>query len=65
MFIIRHYVYLAILHYMSGGNPPNILTHVCKSFDGFYVQSVTSHLTEHIYLPAIRVFIKFILFETQ
>jgi len=26
MFIIRHYVYLVILHYMSGGNPPNILT---------------------------------------
>jgi hypothetical protein len=40
---------------MCGGNPPNIPTHVYKSFGGFLCQSVTSHLTENIYLPAIPV----------
>ncbi len=39
MFVIRHYVDLVIPHYMSGGNPPNNLTRVFKSFGGFYVPS--------------------------
>jgi hypothetical protein len=61
---------MAIPHYMSGGNPPNILTHVYKSFGGFMGQSVTSHLTEYIYLYLLYVYssdfhIEFLLFKGE